>query len=112
VPTYDYQCRSCGTVTEVIHSMLEDGPTVCERCGGELRRVMHATGIIFRGSGFYKTDSRSGAGDKATAAPSASKASGDGSGTASSGSDAKSDASGSSSGSSDASAGSSTGNAD
>jgi len=114
VPTYDYQCRSCGTVTEVIHSMLEDGPTVCERCGGELRRVMHATGIIFRGSGFYKTDSRSGTGegDKAAAAPSASKASGDGTGTSSSGPGAKSDGGGSSSGSSDASAGSSTGKAD
>jgi putative FmdB family regulatory protein len=112
VPTYDYQCRSCGTVTEVIHSMLEDGPTACERCGGELRRVLYPTGIIFRGSGFYKTDSRSGTGDKAAAAPSASKATGDGSGRASSGSDAKPDGGGGSSESSDASAASPTGNAD
>jgi putative FmdB family regulatory protein len=59
VPTYDYQCRSCGSVTEVIHSMLEDGPSVCERCGGQLRRVLYPTGIIFKGSGFYRTDSRS-----------------------------------------------------
>jgi putative FmdB family regulatory protein len=59
VPTYDYQCRKCGHITEVIHSMLEDGPSACERCGGALRRVFHPTGIIFRGSGFYKTDSRS-----------------------------------------------------
>ena len=59
VPTYDYQCRSCGFITEVVHSMLEDGPTVCERCGGSLRRVFHPTGIIFKGGGFYKTDSRS-----------------------------------------------------
>jgi putative FmdB family regulatory protein len=59
VPTYDYQCRSCGTITEVVHSMFEDGPTTCERCGGELRRVFHPTGIIFKGGGFYKTDSRS-----------------------------------------------------
>ena len=58
MPTYDYQCRSCGSMTEVIHSMLEDGPTVCERCGGELRRVLYPTGIIFKGSGFYRTDSR------------------------------------------------------
>ncbi|MGH2417424.1 MAG: FmdB family zinc ribbon protein [Candidatus Limnocylindria bacterium] len=58
MPTYDYQCRSCGTVTEVIHSMLEDGPSVCELCGGELRRVLFPTGIIFKGSGFYRTDSR------------------------------------------------------
>jgi len=39
--------------------MLEDGPSVCEHCGGALRRVFHPTGIIFKGSGFYKTDSRS-----------------------------------------------------
>jgi len=61
VPTYDYRCRSCGSVTEVIHSMLEDGPAVCERCGGELRRVLFPSGIIFKGSGFYRTDSRAGA---------------------------------------------------
>jgi putative FmdB family regulatory protein len=59
VPTYDYQCRSCGVITEVVHSMLEDGPSKCDRCGGELRLLVHPTGIIFKGSGFYKTDSRS-----------------------------------------------------
>ena len=58
MPTYDYQCRSCGAITEVIHAMTEDGPTVCERCGGELRRVLYPAGIIFKGSGFYSTDSR------------------------------------------------------
>ena len=58
MPTYDYRCRSCGNVTEVIHSMLEDGPTVCERCGGVLRRVLFPSGIIFKGSGFYRNDSR------------------------------------------------------
>ncbi len=58
MPTYDYQCRACGAVTEVIHSMLEAGPTACERCGGDLRRVLYPTGIIFKGSGFYRTDSR------------------------------------------------------
>ena len=59
MPTYDYQCRSCGAITEVIHSMLEEGPTVCERCGGELRRILYPAGIIFKGSGLFKTDSRS-----------------------------------------------------
>ena len=58
MPTYDYQCRSCGAVTEVIHSMLEDGPSVCEVCGGQLRRMLFPTGIIFKGSGFYRNDSR------------------------------------------------------
>ncbi len=58
MPTYDYQCRQCGRITEVIHSMLEDGPTTCAHCGGQLRRVWHPAGIIFKGSGFYRTDSR------------------------------------------------------
>jgi putative FmdB family regulatory protein len=58
VPTYDYQCRACGHTIEVIHSMTEEGPSTCDRCGGELRRVLYPTGIIFKGSGFYKTDSR------------------------------------------------------
>jgi putative FmdB family regulatory protein len=84
VPTYDYQCRACGSVTEVIHSMLEDGPSACEQCGGELRRVLYPTGIIFKGSGFYRTDSRStSSGEKARTSsktPAASPRSGDGSG--------------------------------
>jgi putative FmdB family regulatory protein len=58
VPTYDYQCRTCGVITEVIHSMLDAGPSACDRCGGELRRVLYPTGIIFKGSGFYRNDSR------------------------------------------------------
>ncbi len=59
MPTYDYQCRSCGAVIEVIHPMSEDGPSVCEVCGGALRRVLFPAGIIFKGPGFYRTDSRS-----------------------------------------------------
>jgi putative FmdB family regulatory protein len=69
VPTYDYGCRSCGSVTEVIHSMLEDGPSVCERCGGELRRILYPTGIIFKGSGFYRTDSRASASSDSATSP-------------------------------------------
>ena len=87
MPTYDYQCRSCGTVTEVIHAMADDGPTVCEVCGGQLRRVLYPTGIIFKGSGFYRTDSRAATGSSASesdskpsteAAPSESKPASDG----------------------------------
>jgi putative FmdB family regulatory protein len=59
MPTYDYQCRSCGTRIEVIHAMTDPGPEICETCGGALRRVLYPTGIIFKGSGFYSTDSRS-----------------------------------------------------
>jgi putative FmdB family regulatory protein len=77
VPTYDYQCRECNVVTEVIHSMLEDGPAVCERCGGALRRVLFPAGIIFKGPGFYRTDSRAassngGSGSSSTSSDTAS----------------------------------------
>ena len=58
MPTYDYRCRDCGHTIEIIHSILEDGPEVCERCRGPMQRVLHPTGVIFRGSGFYATDSR------------------------------------------------------
>jgi putative FmdB family regulatory protein len=71
VPTYDYQCRSCGHTIEVIHSMTEDGPSACERCGGELRRVLFPAGIIFKGSGFYKTDSRASSSSSSSSAEAA-----------------------------------------
>ena len=58
VPTYDYTCRACGAVSEVVHSMTDPGPTTCEVCGGELRRMLYPAGIIFKGSGFYRNDSR------------------------------------------------------
>ena len=109
VPTYDYQCRSCGHTTEVIHSMLEDGPSACERCGGELRRVFHPTGIIFRGSGFYKNDSRpstSGSTADAPAKGAATTSDGSGGTTSGSGSEGGGDSSG---GSSDSSASSGSG---
>ena len=73
MPTYDYECRSCRNRIEVIHPMSEDGPSTCERCGGPMRRLLHPAGIIFKGSGFYKTDSRPDAstGRSSTPAPDA-----------------------------------------
>jgi putative FmdB family regulatory protein len=59
VPTYDYRCLECGHTVELVHSILEDGPAACEQCGGSVQRVVQRTGVIFRGSGFYVTDSRS-----------------------------------------------------
>jgi hypothetical protein len=53
--------------------MLEEGPSVCERCGGQLRRVLYPTGIIFKGSGFYRTDSRSDGTTAAETKPAASE---------------------------------------
>ena len=58
MPTYDYRCRECGHTIEIMHSILEDGPDACERCRGPVDRVLHPAGVIFRGSGFYVTDSR------------------------------------------------------
>jgi putative FmdB family regulatory protein len=95
VPTYDYQCRACGEITEVIHAMTADGPSVCGRCGGELRRVLYPAGIIFKGSGFYRTDSRAsgGSGTSSGSGSASSKPSGDGSSKASSDGSSKGSAS-------------------
>lgn len=58
MPLYDYQCRTCKTVTEVRHGFRETHEGVCPACGGELARVFNPAGILFKGSGFYITDSR------------------------------------------------------
>jgi putative FmdB family regulatory protein len=62
VPTYEYVCSSCGTHVEVYQRFSDDPLTVCGVCGGSLRKVFHPAGILFKGSGFYATDSRSGRG--------------------------------------------------
>jgi putative FmdB family regulatory protein len=66
MPTYEYLCTDCGNRVEVFQRIGDDSPTVCEICGGPLRKVFHPAGIVFKGSGFYATDSRkarAGAGD-------------------------------------------------
>jgi putative FmdB family regulatory protein len=64
MPTYEYECRKCGHRFEVYHPATEL-VDACERCSGEVRRVFHPVGIIFRGSGFYTTDyARKGDGGK------------------------------------------------
>jgi putative FmdB family regulatory protein len=60
VPTYDYRCKACGQELEVFQSFSDEPLTTCEACGGQLRKLFGAPGIAFKGSGFYKTDSRSG----------------------------------------------------
>lgn len=61
VPTYQYQCTQCGEALEVRQSFTDDALTVCPACEGALRKVFNAVGVVFKGSGFYRTDSRSGA---------------------------------------------------
>lgn len=58
MPTYEYACLSCGTHVEVYQRFSEEPLTVCGVCGGPLRKVFHPAGILFKGSGFYATDSR------------------------------------------------------
>jgi putative FmdB family regulatory protein len=60
VPTYQYACTDCGDRSEVVQKFTDDPLTVCTVCGGKLRKVFSAVGIVFKGSGFYRTDSRSG----------------------------------------------------
>jgi putative FmdB family regulatory protein len=59
MPTYEYECTSCGQHIEVFQRIVEEPLTTCGVCGGTLRKVFHPVGIVFKGSGFYATDSRS-----------------------------------------------------
>ncbi len=59
MPTYEYECTSCGQHIEVFQRFSEDSLTTCGACGGTLRKVFHPAGIVFKGSGFYATDNRS-----------------------------------------------------
>lgn len=59
MPTYQYRCTECGSDLEVVQKFTDDALTVCPECDGTLRKVFSAVGVVFKGSGFYKTDSRS-----------------------------------------------------
>lgn len=60
MPTYQYACTDCGDRTEVVQKFTDDSLSVCATCGGRLRKVFSPVGIVFKGSGFYRTDSRAG----------------------------------------------------
>ena len=95
MPTYQYACTACDERLEAVQSFTDAPLTECPACGGTLRKVFSAVGVVFKGSGFYKTDSRgktgspdgaktetkadSGSGDKAAASTSASTGGKDGS---------------------------------
>ena len=86
MPTYEYVCIDCGTHVEVSQRITDDPLTTCEVCGGRLRKVFHPAGILFKGSGFYRTDNRK----KSSSSSSSSSASSEGSGSSGSGSSGKS----------------------
>jgi putative FmdB family regulatory protein len=68
VPTYQYTCTECGDRVEAVQKFTDDPLTVCAACGGRLRKVFFPAGIVFKGSGFYRTDSRNGSGSPSVAA--------------------------------------------
>lgn len=85
MPTYQYACTACDHRFEAVQSFSDDALTECPACGGKLRKVFSSVGIVFKGSGFYRTDSRSGASSVS------SSSSSDGASSSSESSSAKSD---------------------
>ena len=109
MPTYQYACTDCSEELEVHQSFTDDALTVCPSCEGRLRKVFNAVGVVFKGSGFYKTDSRkaesarsgtdsSGGADKSADKPSDKPAEKSSGGSGSGGSGDKSGGSGTSNG--------------
>ncbi|GLU89307.1 FmdB family zinc ribbon protein [Agromyces sp. NBRC 114283] len=80
MPTYSYRCTECGNAFDIHQAFSDDALTVCEVCGGKLRKLFNTIGVTFNGSGFYRTDSRSGSGDSGGSAK-AGSATGGGSST-------------------------------
>jgi putative FmdB family regulatory protein len=69
MPTYQYACTACDHEFEAVQSFSDDSLTVCPECKGEIHKVYTAVGVVFKGSGFYKTDSVKSESSKSTAAP-------------------------------------------
>jgi putative FmdB family regulatory protein len=80
LPTYEYACTACGHRLEAVQKFTDDPLTECPECGAELRKVYGAVGIVLKGSGFYKTDSRAASGGNGSAKKNADAQNGDGSG--------------------------------
>ncbi|WP_078618058.1 MULTISPECIES: FmdB family zinc ribbon protein [unclassified Streptomyces] len=97
MPTYQYQCTECGEGLEAVQKFTDDALTECPNCGGRLKKVFSAVGIVFKGSGFYRNDSRGSSSSTSPAASKSSSASSSSSGSGSSGSSGSSSSSSSSS---------------
>ena len=108
MPTYQYQCTECGEGLEAVQKFTDDALTECPSCGGRLKKVFSAVGIVFKGSGFYRNDSRGSSSSTSPAQTPAAKPSttpstpSTTSSSSSSSSDSKSSGSGSSNSSSSA----------
>ena len=99
MPTYQYACTACGEQHEAVQSFTDAPLTECPACGGRLRKVFSAVGVVFKGSGFYKNDSRSTGKGKGSGSGSADGAGG----TADSGASATTDSGSGSAGKGDSS---------
>lgn len=83
VPTYQYACTECEHAFEQFQSFSDDALTTCPECNGRLRKLFNAVGVVFKGSGFYRTDSRSGSSSSVPASSGASDSGSSSSGSAS-----------------------------
>ena len=95
MPTYSYECTECGNRFDIVQAFTDDTLTTCEKCSGRLRKLFNSVGIVFKGSGFYRTDSRE-AGQKAKSSTNGSSTSDSGLGSASGEKSASSEKNGSS----------------
>ena len=107
MPTYSYRCTECDNAFDIHQAFTDDALTVCDVCGGRLRKLFNTIGVTFNGSGFYRTDSRADGAKSGSDAAGGGSSSGGSSGGSSSG--GSSGSSGSSSGGSSGSSGSSSG---
>ena len=102
MPTYSYRCTECGNAFDIHQAFTDDALTVCDVCGGRLRKLFNTIGVTFNGSGFYRTDSRGEGGTGGSGGAGGSDAASGGSSSGSSGSSGSSSGSSSSSGASSA----------
>lgn len=58
MPTYQYTCSGCEELLEIVQGFSDDALTICPKCGGELKKVFSAAGVVFKGAGFYRNDNR------------------------------------------------------
>lgn len=96
MPTYQYACTECGHEFEAVQKFSDDALTECPSCTGKLRKVFSAVGVVFKGSGFYRTDSRAGAKSESSGSSKSSDSSSGGSSSDSSSSSSSSSTTGSS----------------
>ncbi|MDE8585570.1 FmdB family zinc ribbon protein [Arthrobacter sp. NQ4] len=74
MPTYAYACKDCGHAFDIVQSFSDSSLTSCPECEGTLRKKFNSVGVVFKGSGFYRTDSRDSKGSSVSAAPAAAPA--------------------------------------